>query len=69
LNLKINNYIFELRSNLTTVNMDQNNSVSSQSLNYNANKVRWLTDTQLTPSDMFVLGSSENVVSIFKIFI
>ena len=43
--------------------MDENNSVSSQSLNFNASKVRWLADTQLTPTDTLVLGSNENVVS------
>ncbi len=43
--------------------MDENNSVSSQTLNFNANKVRWLADSQLTPTDTLVLGSGENVVS------
>lgn len=39
-----------------------------QHLTFNANKVRWLTDSQTTPADTFVIGSGEkaNKVSLWK---
>ena len=36
-------------------------------LNFNANKIRWLSDSKIVPSDFFCLGSAENSVSfIFR---
>lgn len=38
-------------------------------LNFNANKVRWLSDSKIAPSDFFCLGSAENAVNfIYRYF-
>ena len=34
-------------------------SAERHNLNFNGNKIRWLTDSQITPTDKFVIGSGE----------
>ena len=34
-------------------------------LNFNANKIRWLTDSKISSTDTFCIGSGEKAVSIF----
>ena len=35
-------------------------------INFNANKVRWLADSKISPSNVFCVGSGENVVFCLK---
>lgn len=37
-------------------------NTEKQHLTFNANKVRWLTDSQTAPADTFVIGSGEKAV-------
>ena len=32
-------------------------------INFNANKVRWLADSKISPTNVFCIGSGENVVN------
>lgn len=43
-------------------------SAERHNLNFNGNKIRWLTDSQITPTDKFVIGSGErsNKVSLWQ---
>ena len=40
-------------------------NTQKQCLNFNANKIRWLTDSQTTPTDTFVIGAGEKAVVTF----
>ncbi|RNA16404.1 Nucleoporin Nup43 [Brachionus plicatilis] len=48
---------------------ENKNKLEKIYLNYNASKVRWLSDSSITPSDFFCLGSAENLksVSVWKL--
>lgn len=49
------------RSDMMMMNENLLNT-DKQHLTFNANKVRWLTDSQTTPADTFVIGSGEKAV-------
>ncbi len=34
-------------------------------LNFNANKIRWLRDSNISPTNIFCIGSCENLVNEF----
>lgn len=34
-------------------------------LNFNANKIRWLSESKITPTNLFCIGSGENIVTLF----
>jgi hypothetical protein len=36
-------------------------------LNFNANKIRWLTESKVSATDIFCIGSGENLVNNFCI--
>lgn len=44
-------------------------NAQKRNLNFNGNKIRWLADTKITPTDTFVIGSGENSnkVSLWKV--
>ena len=44
--------------------MNDDNQNVKHNLNFNANKIRWLADSKLNPTDTFVIGSGENAVSL-----
>ena len=47
--------------------MMHENLLNTQSvyLKHNPNKVRWLTESKITPTDLFCIGSGENSVIYF----
>jgi len=44
------------------LNDDSTNKPERIYLNFNANKIRWLAESKITPSNVFCIGSGESLV-------